>query len=46
MGNNSGLESGLNGFVGSLKFYNRPLNNSEVLSNFNNQSGFFKNIDI
>ena len=46
MGDNSGLDSGLKGHVGSFKFYSRALNSSEVLSNYTNQSGFFKNIDI
>ncbi len=44
MGTRHGLTSGLNGFVGSLKFYSRPLNSSEVLANYNAQKGFFKNI--
>ena len=44
MGIRHGLTSGLNGFVGSLKFYSKPLTNKEVLQNFNAQQGFFKNI--
>ena len=44
MGTRHGLTSGLNGFVGSLKFYSRPLDSSEVLKNYNAQKGFFKNI--
>ena len=44
MGTRHGLTSGLNGFVGSLKFYSRPLNSIEVLKNYNAQKGFFKNI--
>jgi len=44
MGMRHGLTSGLNGFVGSLKFYSRPLTNKEVLQNYNAQKGFYKNI--
>ena len=44
MGVRHGLTSGLNGFVGSLKFYSRPLTNKEVLQNYNAQKGFYKNI--
>jgi hypothetical protein len=46
MGQDSGIESGLKGHVGSFKFYSRALNNDEVLYNYNNQSPFFKNIQI
>lgn len=42
----SGLKSGLRGYVGSVKFYNRPLTNSEVTSNYDSQKGFFKNIEL
>jgi len=45
MGTRHGLTSGLNGLVGSLKFYSRPLDSSEVLKNYNAQKGFFKNIE-
>ena len=45
-GTYGGLISGLKGFLGSVKFYNRPLTQSEVLKNFNAQSVFFKNVDI
>jgi hypothetical protein len=38
--------SGLDGFVGSVKFYNRPLNISEVVKNYNAQKAFFKNIRL
>ena len=44
MGNNHGVKSGLNGFVGSVKLYSRPLNSKEVLKNYKAQQGFFKNI--
>ena len=44
MGQNNGLSSGLKGHIGSIKFYSKPLNNSEVLTNFNGQQAFFKNI--
>lgn len=45
MSGNNGLHSGLGGFIGSLKFYSRPLDITEVVFNFNNQKGFFKNIN-
>tara|TARA_R110002051_G_scaffold322945_3_gene415081 strand:- start:8762 stop:11554 length:2793 start_codon:yes stop_codon:yes gene_type:complete len=44
MNSNHGYKSGLNGFIGSLKFYSRPLNKYEVLTNYANQAAFFKNI--
>ena len=44
MGVRHGLTSGLNGFVGSLKFYSRPLTSKEVLQNYDAQKGFYKNI--
>ena len=46
MGSHSGKKSGLGGYVGSVKFYNKPLTNEETLINFNAQRGFFKNIDL
>jgi hypothetical protein len=46
MGTGHGLNSGLNGYVGSLKFYSKPLTSSEVLFNYDSQKGFFKNIDL
>ena len=45
-GDRGGVISGLNGHVGSLKFYSRALNSSEVKKNYNAQQGFFKNIKI
>lgn len=45
-GNRGGLVSGLRGHIGSLKFYSRPLDNSEVLVNYKAQQGFFKTIQI
>ena len=44
MGALHGVKSGLNGFVGSVKFYTKPLNSKEVLKNYKAQKGFFKNI--
>jgi hypothetical protein len=41
-----GTISGLRGFIGSTKFYNRALNSSEVKKNYASQYGFFKNISI
>jgi len=43
-GSRSGIVSGLRGHVGSLKFYSRALNTSEVKVNYKAQKGFFKNI--
>lgn len=45
-GDRGGIVSGLRGHIGSLKFYSRPLNNSEVLNNYKAQKGFFKNIKL
>jgi hypothetical protein len=45
-GTYGGLQSGLKGFVGSVKFYNKPLTGSEVYSNYKNQADFFKNIQV
>jgi len=41
-----GKTSGLNGFVGSVKFYAKALSNKEVLRNFNAQRNYFKNIEV
>jgi hypothetical protein len=46
MGTNHGRTSGLKGHLGSLKFYSKPLTINEVVSNYKNQKGFFKNIDL
>ena len=46
MGNGHGWNSGLGGHIGSVKFYNKPLTNSEVLQNYKAQKGFFKNINL
>lgn len=45
-GDRGGIVSGLRGHIGSLKFYSRPLNNSEIDKNYQAQKGFFKNIKI
>jgi hypothetical protein len=39
-----GKKSGLHGFIGSLKLYNRALTASEALRNYNGQKGFFTTI--
>ena len=44
MNTNHGYKSGLDGFIGSLKFYSRPLNKQEIYTNYSNQYEFFKNI--
>lgn len=41
-----GITSGLRGHVGSLKFYSKPLDSTEVKKNYEAQQGFFKNIRI
>lgn len=41
-----GIKSGLNGHLGSLKFYSKSLSDSEVLNNYKTQKDFFKNIDV
>ena len=46
MGKNHGLISGLHGYIGSTKFYSKPLAVSEVKKNYDSQKGFFKNIDL
>ena len=45
-GDRGGITSGLRGHLGSLKFYARALDNSEVSKNYKAQQGFFKNIKI
>ena len=45
-GARSGVVSGLRGHVGSLKFYSKPLDKSEVIKNYKAQEGFFKSILI
>ena len=38
--------SGLDGFLGSFKMYAKALSTTEVLTNFNAQKGYFKNIKL
>ena len=45
-GDRGGVISGLRGHVGSLKFYSRSLDSTEVKKNYDAQQGFFKNIKI
>jgi len=45
-GERGGVTSGLRGHVGSLKFYSKPLDSTEVKKNYEAQQGFFKNIRI
>jgi hypothetical protein len=42
----SGQRSALDGYIGSLKFYNKALNLNEVINNYKAQSQFFLNIKI
>jgi hypothetical protein len=46
MNADSGVRSGFNGHLGSVKFYAAALTTNQTASNFNAQKGFFKNIDI
>ena len=39
-----GKKSGLYGFLGSLKLYNRAITAAEALKNYKAQKGFFTNI--
>ena len=39
-----GKKSGLYGFLGSLKLYNRAITLEEVTANYTGQRGFFENI--
>ena len=41
-----GKKSGLGGFLGSLKLYNKAITASEVVKNYEAQLGFFENIRI
>lgn len=43
-GDRGGVISGLRGHVGSLKFYSKALDSTEVLKNYEAQQGFFKQI--
>lgn len=46
MGLGHGKNSGLNGYVGSVKIYSRGLSNTEIQANYDSQKAFFKNIDL
>ena len=46
MGNSHGFSSGLGGRIGSLKIYNKPLNNTEVVKNYEAHKAFFDNIKL
>ena len=41
-----GKKSGLYGFLGSLKLYNRAIKSTEVSANYKAQRGFFENIPV
>jgi len=41
-----GKKSGLYGYIGSLKLYNRAISASDVLVNYKAQRGFFENIKL
>lgn len=42
----NGKISGLRGYLGCVRFYTRPLEDSEILGNYNATQKFFKNIDL
>ena len=42
----AGIHSPYNGHVGSLKFYDKALNISEVKTNYLSQKRFFENIEL
>lgn len=44
-GQYGGIKSGLNGHIGSLKFYSKALAGEDIYENYRAQRGFFKNID-
>ena len=44
-GQYGGITSGFKGFFGGIKFYSKPLTDSEVLHNFKVSQTFFKNVD-
>lgn len=41
-----GQQSGLNGYLGSFKFYNKSLSVKQIINNYEAQKSFFRNIDI
>lgn len=45
-GNGYTQRSGLNGFIGSFKIYDKALTNTEIQTNYTAQKQFFKNIDL
>lgn len=45
-GEYGGVTSGLKGYLGSTKFYAKPLNKSEVKFNYSIQSRLYKNIEV
>ena len=45
-GKYGGKKSGLFGFLGSVKLYNRAITSGEVINNYQAQRGFFENIQL
>ena len=41
-----GKKSGLHGYIGSLKLYNRGISSTEALKNYEAQRGFFENLQL
>lgn len=46
MGESRGVYSGLNGYIGSLKFYSKGLTAEQVRENYDAHKDFFGNVDI
>ena len=42
----AGIHSPYNGYIGSLKFYDKALNITEIKTNYTSQKKFFENIDL
>ena len=42
----AGIISSYNGYIGSLKFYNKALDTEELKTNYISQKTFFENIDL
>mgnify|MGYP003109580300 FL=1 len=45
-GEYGGKVSGLRGYLGCTRFYSKPLEDSEVLNNYNATQNFFKNVEV
>ena len=45
-GDRGGVTSAFKGHIGSLRFYRKPLSDTNIMANYNSQRGFFKNIRV